>query len=191
MVFFESGADLRAWFEAHHDKADELWIGYHRKRTGKASVTWKDVVDQCLCFGWIDSVRYSIGADASAQRVTPRRARSIWSDINIKRFAELEEQKLVHPGGRAAFARRDEARSRLYSYENRRLGLDPAREAAFRRHPAAWRFYEAQPPSYRMTAAFWVMSATREETRARRLQLLIDHSAAGRRVPAFGGSRAV
>jgi len=186
VVFFATAAELRAWFEANHEQADELWIGYHRKRTGRASVTWKDVVDQCLCFGWIDSVRYSIGADASAQRVTPRRSRSIWSDINIRRFGELQAAKLVHPRGRAAFARRDEARSRLYSYENRRLGLDPSREAEFRRHAGAWRFFEAQPPSYRLTAAYWVMSAKREDTRKGRLERLIEHSKKGERVPPFG-----
>jgi uncharacterized protein YdeI (YjbR/CyaY-like superfamily) len=186
VAFFETAAELRAWFEINHDKADELWVGYHRKRSGRASVTWKDVVDQCLCFGWIDSVRYPFGAESSAQRVTPRRSRSIWSDINIRRFGELQREGLVRAKGRAAFERREEARSRLYSYENRGLGLDPTREAAFRRHAAAWRYFEAQPPSYRVTAAYWVMSAKREETRKRRLDKLIDYSKNGERIPPFG-----
>src|SRR5256885_376968 len=190
VVFFETAADLRAWFEANHDTAGELWIGYHRKRTGRASVTWQDVVDQELCFGWIDSVRYSLGDDSSAQRITPRRKASIWSDVNIRRFAELEGEGLVHSSGRAAFERRDAARSRLYSYENRGLGLDPEHEAVFRRHARAWRFFEAQPPSYRMTAAFWVMSAKRVETRSRRLDLLIKHSQAGERLPSLTPRRA-
>jgi uncharacterized protein YdeI (YjbR/CyaY-like superfamily) len=183
--FFATAAELRAWFAANHDTATELWLGYHRKRTGRPSVTWQEVVDQELCFGWIDSVRYSLGDDRSAQRITPRRKGSIWSDINIKRFRDLDRLGLVHPSGRAAFERRDEARSRIYAYENRSRGLDPASEAAFRKHKAAWQFFEAQAPSYRMTASYWVMSAKREETKERRLEKLIEHSRTGERVPAF------
>lgn len=176
VIFFNSPAELRTWFEANHETATELWLGYHRKRTGRPTVTWQEVVDQELCFGWIDSVRYSLGDDRSAQRITPRRKGSIWSAVNIRRFKELEEQGLVHPSGRAAFAKRDEARSRIYSYENRSRGLDAAREAEFRKHNRAWTYFEAQPPSYRKTAAFWVMSAKRDETRERRLMTLIERS---------------
>lgn len=183
VIFFETPAELRAWFEANHETATELWLGYHRKRTGKPSVTWQDVVDQELCFGWIDSVRYSLGDDRSAQRITPRRRGSVWSAINIRRFQELEHAGLVHPAGRAAFDRRDDARSRVYSYENRSKGFDEPQEAEFRTHKRAWSFFEAQPPSYRKTAAFWVMSAKRDETRGRRLKTLIDCSRRGERLP--------
>ncbi|TMD16804.1 MAG: bacteriocin-protection protein [Chloroflexi bacterium] len=186
VAFFETAADLRAWFEKNHDTASELWLGYHRKRTGRPSVTWPEVVDQELCFGWIDSVRYSLGDDRSAQRITPRRKGSVWSAINITRFQELERLGLVHPSGRAAFEKRDEARSRIYSYENRSRGLDGAHEAEFRKHESAWKFFEAQAPSYRTTAAYWVMSAKREETQKRRLEKLIEHSKKGVRIPPFG-----
>jgi uncharacterized protein YdeI (YjbR/CyaY-like superfamily) len=183
--FFATPAELRAWFETNHETATELWLGYHHKRTGRPSVTWQQVVDQELCFGWIDSVRYSLGDDTSAQRITPRRKGSVWSAVNIKRFGELEAMGLVRAAGRAAFERRDEERSRIYSYENRSRGFDVATEAALRKEKAAWKFFEAQPPSYRKTAAFWVMSAKREETRKRRLALLIEHSGKGERLPAF------
>jgi uncharacterized protein YdeI (YjbR/CyaY-like superfamily) len=189
VVFFATAAELRAWFETNHESATELWVGYHRKRTGRPSVTWKDVVDQELCFGWIDSVRYSLGDDMSAQRITPRRKGSVWSAINIRRFEELDRMGLVHPAGHAAFDRRDEARSRIYSYENRHRGLDAATEAEFRKRVRAWTFFEAQPPSYRLTAAYWVMSAKRDETRKRRLEKLIEHSKKGERLPALQPSR--
>ena len=185
VIFFATPAELRAWFEANHETAAELWVGYHRKRTGLTSITWQDLVDQELCFGWIDSVRYSLGDDRSAQRVTPRRKGSIWSAINIRRFGELEAMGVVHPAGRAAFERRDEARSRIYAYENRSRGFDEATEAEFRKHRKAWAFFESQAPSYRKTAAFWVMSAKQEATRARRLSALIDCSTNGERLPAF------
>jgi len=185
VIFFSSPGELRAWFEANHETAPELWVGYHKKRTGLASITWQDLVDQELCFGWIDSVRYSLGSDRSAQRVTPRRKGSIWSAINIRRFGELEAMGTVHPAGRAAFDRRDEARSRIYAYENRSRGFDEAKEVEFRKHRKAWAFFESQAPSYRKTAAFWVMSAKQEATRARRLSALIDRSENGERLPAF------
>jgi uncharacterized protein YdeI (YjbR/CyaY-like superfamily) len=183
VIFFETPAQLRAWFEKNHATAGELWLGYHRKRTGRPTVTWQEVVDQVLCFGWIDSVRYSLDDDRSAQRITPRRKRSVWSAINIKRFGELEALGLVHPAGRAAFEKRDEARSRIYSYENRSHGFDAAHETEFRKHKLAWTFFEAQPPSYRKTAAFWVMSAKRDETRERRLTALIERSRNRERLP--------
>lgn len=183
VIFFETPAELRAWFEANHDTAAELWLGYHLKRSGRPSVTWQEVVDQELCFGWIDSVRYSLGDDRSAQRITPRRKGSVWSAVNIKRFRELERMRLVHPSGRAAFERRDVARSRIYAYENRSRGFDAAHEAEFRKHKTAWKFFDAQAPSYRRTAAYWVISAKQDETRKRRLQNLIEHSKDGDRLP--------
>ena len=185
VVFFETPAQLRAWFEANHETASDLWLGYHRRRSGKPSVTWQDVVDVELCFGWIDSVRYSLGDDRSAQRITPRRKGSIWSAVNIKRFQELDSDGLVHPTGRAAFEKRDEARSRVYSYENRPRDLDPEDEAQFRKRKTAWKFFEAQAPSYKRTAAYWIASAKRDETRKRRLELLIERSKNGERLPQF------
>jgi uncharacterized protein YdeI (YjbR/CyaY-like superfamily) len=181
--FFETAAELRKWFEANHDRVTELWLGYHRKRTGRPSVTWQEVVDVELCFGWIDSVRYSLDGDRSAQRITPRRKRSVWSNVNIKRFQELERQGLVHASGRAAFERRDAARSGVYSFENRDRGLDAAQRAEFQKHRKAWSFFEAQPPWYRGTAAHWAVSAKRPETRERRLSTLIECSRNGERIP--------
>ena len=182
VVFFESAAELRRWFEANHQTAPELWVGFHKKASGRPTITGFELVDQELCFGWIDSVRYTLDEERSAQRVTPRRRRSVWSAINIRRFEELDAQGLVHPSGRAAFAARDDARSSIYAYENRSVLLSDDFEKAFRKHRRAWEFFEAQAPWYRRTASYWVMSAKREATREKRLQTLIDDSAAGRRL---------
>jgi uncharacterized protein YdeI (YjbR/CyaY-like superfamily) len=183
VIFFESPAHLRAWFEANHESATELWVGQHRKQSGRPSVTWPEVVDQCLCFGWIDSVRYSLDKESFAQRLTPRRKGSNWSTVNIKRFGELDKAGLARPKGKAAFASREDVRSAIYSYENRERGLDKEMEAAFRKHSAGWKFFESQAPWYRRTAAYWVVSAKREETRTKRLQALIDHSTRGEKIP--------
>jgi len=182
--FFETPAELRAWFEANHDSAGELWVGFHRKRSGMPSLTWPQVVDEALCFGWIDSVRHGLDETTYANRLTPRRRQSTWSAVNISRFEELERLGRVHPQGAAAFEARDEMRSHLYSYESRypRV-LDRDQEAALRSVPEAWEFFQAQPPGYRKLALFWVTSAKREETRSRRLDALIEHSKKGERLP--------
>ena len=182
VVFFESAAELRRWFETNHESATELWVGFHKKASGLPTISWSQLVDQELCFGWIDSVRYPLDEHRSAQRITPRRKRSVWSAVNIRRFQELEAQGMVHERGRAAFAARDEARSSIYAYENRSVRLSEDYEKSFRKHPRAWDFFESQAPWYRRTASYWVMAAKREATREKRLQTLIDDSAAGRRL---------
>jgi uncharacterized protein YdeI (YjbR/CyaY-like superfamily) len=181
-LFFESAEELRAWFEAHHDTAPELQVGYYKVGTGRASITHPEAVDEALCVGWIDGVMHRIDDERYMVRFTPRRPQSRWSAINIERVAELEKAGRMRPAGLAAFARRTPERTGTYSYERGTGTLDPAMEAAFRRKKRAWTFFEAQPPWYRRTAAYWVMSAKRPETREKRLAALIADSAAGRRI---------
>ncbi len=181
--FFETPAEFRAWLAEHHDTASEIGVVFHSKASGEASMTWSDAVDQALCFGWIDSVARRMNETSRVQRFTPRKPKSNWSAVNIRKVAELTARELMTPAGLAAFARREEARSRVYSYENRHLvALDAEREAMFRAHSAAWDFFGKQPPSYRQTAIYWVMNAKRDETRSKRLARLIDFSAQGRRL---------
>ena len=180
--YFETPAEFRAWLAQNHATATELGVVLHRKASGKPSMTWSEAVDQALCFGWIDSIARRIDETSRVQRFTPRKARSNWSAVNIKKVGELTARGLMTPAGLAAFARREEARSAVYSYENRHLAaLDPEREAAFKARKKAWEFFSRQPPSYRQTAIYWVMNAKREETRSKRLARLIELSAARRR----------
>jgi uncharacterized protein YdeI (YjbR/CyaY-like superfamily) len=180
--FFKTPAEFRAWLAENHASATEVGVVFHRKASGKPSMTWSEAVDQALCFGWIDSVARSLDEISRVQRFTPRKSKSNWSAVNIKKVEELTGRGLMAPAGLVAFARREEARSRVYSYENRHLAvLDPEREATFRADAGAWSFFGRQAPSYRHTAIFWVMSAKRAETRARRLEQLIEVSAHGRR----------
>ena len=181
-TFFETPADFRAWLADHHDEARELWVGFHKKGTGRPSITWPEAVDQALCFGWIDGVRKRIDEASYAIRFTPRRPGSIWSAVNVKRVAELTELDLMQPSGLAAFAARDEAKTNRYAYEQGAAALDEESEQRFREHPTAWAFFQTQPPSYRRTAAWWVISAKKEETRRKRLAVLIEDSAQGRRL---------
>jgi uncharacterized protein YdeI (YjbR/CyaY-like superfamily) len=181
---FERPEDFRAWLEQHHGTERELWVGYYKKGSGRASMTWRESVDEALCFGWIDGVRKRIDVDRYMIRFSPRRAGSVWSAVNIRRVAALTEEERMHPAGLTAFRARREDRSGIYSYEQRdEAVLDPAFEERFRAKKKPWDAFQRMPRSYRQAAIRWVMTAKKEETRERRLATLIDASAAGRTVP--------
>ncbi len=182
-TFFESPGELRAWFEKHYATERELWVGFYKKGSGLPSITWPEAVDQALCFGWIDGIRKSIDDTSYVNRFTPRKASSTWSARNIARVKELSREGLMHPAGIKAFEARSDERSAVYSYEQRHAAqFDPAHEREFRRHKKAWEFFQSQPPSYQRAATWWVISAKKEETIAKRLAELIDESERGRRV---------
>ena len=181
--FFKTPSDFRRWLQTYHVKSDGLWVGFHKKATGKSSITWPESVDEALCFGWIDGLRKSVDASRYRIRFTPRRPGSIWSAVNIRRAKALISEGRMAPAGLAAFKRRNEERSVRYSYERDGAELGEEYEKMLRSNERAWQFFQGQPPGYRKTSAWWVISAKKEETRLRRLQTLIDCSAAGRLVP--------
>lgn len=180
--FFPTPADFRAWFAEHHESATELWVGFHKKGTGRASITWPESVDQALCFGWIDGIRKSLDADSYVIRFTPRKKGSHWSNVNTKRIGELVEQGLVTEAGLRAFELRSEANSGRASFEQDDVELPEEYVALFQANPAAWAFFSSEPPGYRKAATWWVISAKREETRRKRLATLVEDSADGLRL---------
>jgi uncharacterized protein YdeI (YjbR/CyaY-like superfamily) len=184
--FFASPAEWRAWLEKHHAHKQELWVGFYKRDSGRPSITWPEGVDGALCFGWIDGVRKSVDAISYKIRFTPRKPRSIWSAININRVAELSKSGLMHSAGLAAFEKRDDDRSAIYAYEQRKTAKLPALfEKKFRERAVAWKFFRSQPPWYQRTSTYWVISAKREETRLKRLATLIDCSAGKRNIPSL------
>ena len=185
-MHFATPADFRRWLARHHERETELWVGFHKKATGRPSITWPEAVDEALCVGWIDGIRRSLGDDRYMIRFTPRKPTSTWSAVNQRRMAVLITEGRVQPAGRAAWEKRKAERSGTYSYENRHAAaLDAESERRFRASAPAWRFFERQPAGYRKTTIWWVISAKKPETRTRRLQQLIAHSAAGELLPAF------
>jgi uncharacterized protein YdeI (YjbR/CyaY-like superfamily) len=181
LIFFESRAAFRAWLAENGESATVVWVGMHKKATGRPSLTYHEALDEALCFGWIDGVRYTVDSDSFRQRFTPRTAKSNWCQVNIMRVEALLEQGLMTEAGLREFAKRDE-NGAADSRERLQLGLSPEYEARFKANPEAWAFFEKQAPWYKRTASFWVMDAKREETRERRLETLIADSAAGRRI---------
>ncbi len=178
--YFATPAAWRAWLARHHARASELWVGFHRKATGRPSITWPQSVDQALCFGWIDGLRKGVDAGRYAIRFTPRRPASIWSRVNTRRFAALDAAGLARAAGRRAYAARREERSGVYSFERRPRAFPPALASEFRAHADAWAYFRSRPPGYRRTVTAWVTSAKRDETRRRRLAQVIADCAAHR-----------
>ncbi len=182
-IFFATPKDFRAWLKQSHATMKEQWVGFYRKASGRPSMTWPESVDEALCVGWIDGLRKSIDATSYMIRFTPRKSTSNWSAVNIGRVAELTKEKRMRPAGLRAFNARIEAKSGIYSYEQRKQAvLDPLLVRQFRANPEAWKFFQAQPPGYRKLITWWIVSAKQETTRQKRLRRLMEESAAGRRL---------
>jgi uncharacterized protein YdeI (YjbR/CyaY-like superfamily) len=180
--FFATPEKFRAWLEKNHATEKELLVGFYKKDSGKPSITWPESVDEALCLGWIDGVRKTIDATAYTIRFTPRALKSKWSAVNIKRVAELTKLGRMKPEGLSVFEKRAASQQEGYSYERKDAHLDAAMEKQFRANKTAWTFWEKQPPGYRRLMSWYVISAKREETRAKRLKRLIAESEKGRRM---------
>jgi uncharacterized protein YdeI (YjbR/CyaY-like superfamily) len=181
--YFNSGGEFHAWLESNHDRATELLLGFYKKSAGEKGITYPDALDEALAFGWIDGVRRGVDEERYTIRFTPRKARSIWSNVNVKRVAELIAAGRMKEPGLATFAKRDAERSGIYAYEREAAELDAAAMKALKADRAALAFHEKQPPAYRRLVAHWVMRAKKPETRARRLQMLIANAREGKRIP--------
>lgn len=182
--FFESAAAFRRWLTRHHAKKAAVWVGFHKKATGKPTLSWPESVDEALCYGWIDGIRKSVSDEAYKIRFTPRKASSFWSAINVARVAELTKLGRMRPEGLEAFGRRQAARTAVYSHEQSGDSiLDPTYEQRLRSNARAWEHFQSRPPWYRKAAIRWVMTAKRESTRESRLARLESDSAAGKAIP--------
>jgi uncharacterized protein YdeI (YjbR/CyaY-like superfamily) len=182
--FFATPAAFRAWLDDHHDRETELLVGFHKKGSGKPSITWPESVDEALCYGWIDGVRRSLGEESYTIRFTPRKPGSIWSNVNIAKVKALQAAGRMMPAGLAAWDRRDPKKSGIYLFERSdAVAFDADAERQFKRSRGAWAYFMAQPPGYRRLATHYVTSAKRPETRERRLAALVDCSARGERLP--------
>lgn len=181
-VFFKSAKELRKWFQKNHDKASELWIGFYKVNSDKKGISYKEAVDESLCFGWIDGIRKGIDEESYVNRFTPRKKGSIWSNVNTKRINELIKEGTVHPAGLAAFEKRIKGKSGVYSFEQDSHKLSMVFEKKFKANKKAWKFFTSQAPWYPRTSIHLVMSAKQETTRLKRLETLINDSENGRTI---------
>ena len=182
MKSFKTPADFRKWLERNHDREKELMIRLFKVHARRRGIGYREALDESLCFGWIDGVRRSLDEDSFTQRFTPRKAKSNWSSVNVKRFHELEKEGRIRPPGLKAFQAWDGTKA-PYSFESKPIELDAAFLKQFRAKKRAWAFWEKQPPGYRRIASFFVMSAKRDETRRSRFGTVLKCSAEQRRIP--------
>lgn len=188
-TFFPTAAALRHWFDEHGASATEVLVGFHKKALGRSRLTYAEALDEALCVGWIDGIRRRVDDAGYSIRFTPRKSRSVWSRINIDKVDALIAAGRMTPAGLAAYRRLSPALQTKYSYENKPRQLSADYTRRFQAAAGAWTFFKAQPPGYRRTASFWVMSAVRPETRLRRMATLIRDSGAGRRLDMLTNTR--
>jgi len=181
-IFFETPAEFRDWLAKNHEKEKELLVGFYKKGSGKPSMTWPESVGEALCFGWIDGVRKSHCEESYTIRFTPRKPNSIWSNVNVRKVAELTQKGLMRPAGIAAYNRRSESKSGIYSFENAAKQLTSELEGIFKANQKAWDFFHAQPPGYRKLCIDYIMNAKQERTQLSRLEKLIEASHEQKRV---------
>ncbi len=169
ILFFYSQMEFRLWLDVNHEQETELLVGFYKVNSGKSSMTWSEAVDQALCFGWIDGIRRKIDEESYSIRFTPRRPKSVWSAVNIKKVAELTEKGLMKPAGIAAFEKRDEDKSRIYAYERKAAKLSVEFEKQFKTNNKAWAFFKVQPAEYQNISVYWIMSSKQAATKGRRV----------------------
>ena len=174
--YFKLASDFRHWLESNHTRVSELWVGFFKKDSGQGGLTYAEGVDEALCFGWIDGLKKRVDALSYTHRFTPRKPKSNWSQINLQHVKRLTKAGRMTPAGLKAFAARTPERSGVYSFENAPRQLTPMDEAQFKADKVAWEFFQQQPPGYQRMFIWWIVSAKKPETRARRLAHLIAES---------------
>ena len=184
-TFFASATEFRAWLDRHHGSASELWVGFYKKDTGRPSLTWTESVREALCYGWIDGIRKRIDDRSYTIRFTPRTPGSTWSAVNVRHVEALIAEGRMRPAGLRAYEARRAYKSGIYSYEQRSVELPAPYAQVLNRNKAARAFLESQPPGYRRIVMWWIVSAKKEETRLKRLSVLIDLCARGERLPSL------
>jgi uncharacterized protein YdeI (YjbR/CyaY-like superfamily) len=169
---FASRAQLRAWLARHHASATELNLRLFKVHSRERGVTYREALDEALCFGWIDGVRRALDEHSFTQRFSPRRPGSKWSLVNRRRIRELQAEGLVAAPGLAAWqaARKEPAG---YSFESKPTVLAKRYLKQFAANSKAYAYFQREAPWYRRTTSFYVMTAKQEETRQRRLANLI------------------
>ncbi|MDQ7049026.1 MAG: YdeI/OmpD-associated family protein [Enterobacterales bacterium] len=180
VIFFNNQDEFQHWLEGHTE-ATELWVGYFKKSTGRASLTWSESVDVALCFGWIDGIRKSIDNQRYKIRFTPRKVTSIWSALNVKKVKALIKLGKMKPAGMQVFNIRTDVDG--YSSAQRNVSFAKEYEQQIKANQPAWQFFTNLAASYKRDSIWWIMSAKKQATQLKRLDILIASSAAGLKIP--------
>jgi uncharacterized protein YdeI (YjbR/CyaY-like superfamily) len=167
----------RAWLAKHHKSSPGIWFVFHKAHTGVKSIPHEDAVREALCFGWIDSLVRRLDDDRYAVKITPRKPTSKWSDINRKRWADLNAAGVLAAAGLAAAPT-----DNRYAPHPPIPDLPAYVAKAFKADPRAWRHFQGLAPTYRRHFVAWIHTAKRPETRERRIRESISLLAAGKKL---------
>ncbi len=184
-TFFKTAREFERWLAANHRKTNALLVGFYKVKSGKPSITYRDALDAALAYGWIDGVRQGVNDSVYTIRFTPRKKNSYWSAANTKRAKELTAQGRMKRAGSAAFSARDEKRTARYSYERANPVLDGQTLRALKADRKAYTYFQALPPGMKRLYTFWITSAKREDTRAKRLAVILERCRSGKRIDPF------
>ncbi|MFE1539252.1 YdeI family protein [Streptomyces microflavus] len=177
-----SPAELEAWFDTHHGERTALWVKIAKKHTGVPSLTWEEMVDTVLCFGWIDGLRRGFDDTYFLQRTTPRSPRSAWSQVNVAKAEALIAAGRMRPRGLAEIeAARADGRWEAAYASQRNATAPPDLVAALGANPAARAFYETLGKSDRFALYLRLATARTEKTRLARLERMTAAMARGER----------
>ena len=174
---FKSRDEFRKWLEKNHAKQTELWILFYKVHTKKKSLRYAEAVEESLCFGWIDGIVKRIDDEKHAQRYTPRKPRSYWSNVNKERAKRMIEQDKMTDTG---FAKIKEAKKsgwwkRAYSFEVENI-MSPEMKKILMSDKEAWTNFQKFGKSYQNTYIFYVNYAKREETKNKRMQIVLERA---------------
>ena len=168
--------DWRAWLEKNHKTEKEVWLIYYKKHTNHPRIPYDDAVEEALCFGWIDSTVQKIDDQRYAQKFTPRKSASKWSELNKRRVRKLlEEGKMTQAGltkiGDSVLEA--EERSKVEA-KKKELVIPEYLKEAFRGNEKAWENFNNLAPSYRRHYVGWITMAKKEETRQKRMREAVE-----------------
>ncbi len=174
--------EWRAWLEEHCATSQRIWLIYYKKHTGKPTIPYDDAVEEAICFGWIDGLVRRIDDERYMQRYTPRKPRSIWADSNKARVEKMAREGLMTPAG-MALVTAAKADGSWDDYDDRKLLADPPREliVALAEAPEAEEFFNSLAPSHRKQYVWWIRSAKRADTKARRVAKIVERCAEGKK----------
>lgn len=180
---FKTPEEYHAWLLKNHEKEKEVLVGFYKVNTDYPSIRYNEALEEALKFGWIDGIRKSIDAESYTIRFTPRKPNSIWSQVNSRKVKELIETNKMHISGLEVYNNRDLKRANLYSFEQDNIAFPKEYQEIFEANTKAWENFQKEVVSYKRPAIWWVISAKQNETQLNRLNILIENSELGNRIP--------
>ena len=168
--------EWRAWLAKNHRTEREIWLIYYKKHTGKPTIPYDDAVEEALCFGWIDGLEKRIDEERYAQRFTPRKAKSNWSESNRRRVKKLLEQGKMTEAGLAHISKEilETKADAAVQSEKREATLPQYLKKALMTNKEAWQNFKRLAPSHQRNYVRWITAAKKEETRQRRISEAIQ-----------------